>query len=521
MFCKKCVLKNFGNWKKTHLWRNLFFNKVIVIRPFNFIKKETPTQVFFCEFCRIFKNTSEEQLQWLPLKIVSLFTWTLWGMYAPELGFPWLFWKLNLMNDICDLKCWNCNSVSIISEVSDVFLFIICPTIRNEFDINCTKLWTFFAVLHAINKVQLCYSIFSIKTSSKLVPSVDQLVWPFGNFFVTFLCLRLFKISSICSRDVIDPVKRKARFLFCDFLSLLFIDTLLSVLQCFSSSEFSTTLSSWSKPLRTFGSSSGWSFSPAFIALKVISILDLSDWVAHDLVHILLYILQKVATIQSTSLKLFYICNEAIWFWEQSNLSRKIPPMWCKYSLLPFWDKFETNILRICAHLSLTNSKLIPSYAFLTLKSVVLYIIWSSFFAKTRQSSHPARGHRGVSNEIPNDVSMERRQDASVVHLHEVTKKLRDNVSRRLKLVSNETPNDVSVVRHQDLSVVCLHDVAQERCSDTSEVPNCKVSSKFQMKRLLRLRWYVSTTSLNYVAMTPYKYVSTTFSSYIAMNSNW
>ena len=40
VFCKKRVLKNLQNW----------------LRACNFIKKDTPAQVFLCEFCEIFKN---------------------------------------------------------------------------------------------------------------------------------------------------------------------------------------------------------------------------------------------------------------------------------------------------------------------------------------------------------------------------------------------------------------------------------------------------------------------------------
>ena len=107
---------------------------------------------------------------------------------------------------------WNRKSVSVICRVT---WFIIRPTIWNEFDIVCIKLWAFFfflQILHAISKVQLCCSIFSAKAFSKLVPSLGEVVWPFGNFFVSFLCLRLFNISSICSWDVFDPVKCKADF---------------------------------------------------------------------------------------------------------------------------------------------------------------------------------------------------------------------------------------------------------------------------------------------------------------------
>ena len=64
-----------------------------------------------------------------------------------------------------------------------------------------------------------------------------------------------------------------------------------------------------------------------------------------------------------------------------------------------------------------------------------------------------------------------------------------------LKLVSNETPEDVSTVR--------FHDVSQERCSDVSNVPHY-VSGKSQIKHPAKSRWYVSNTSLGYVAMTSY-----------------
>ena len=40
------------------------FSKVASPKAYNFNKKETPTQVFTCEYCEIFKNTYfEEHLQ--------------------------------------------------------------------------------------------------------------------------------------------------------------------------------------------------------------------------------------------------------------------------------------------------------------------------------------------------------------------------------------------------------------------------------------------------------------------------
>ena len=58
-FCKKTVLRNFANFTGKHLRQSLIFNKVAGLRHkiCNFIKKETLTQVFSCEFCEISKNT--------------------------------------------------------------------------------------------------------------------------------------------------------------------------------------------------------------------------------------------------------------------------------------------------------------------------------------------------------------------------------------------------------------------------------------------------------------------------------
>ena len=52
MFFKIGVFKNFGNSRGKHLCWSLFLTKFLT----NFIK-DTPTQVFSCEICEIFKNT--------------------------------------------------------------------------------------------------------------------------------------------------------------------------------------------------------------------------------------------------------------------------------------------------------------------------------------------------------------------------------------------------------------------------------------------------------------------------------
>ena len=50
---KKVILKNLATFSGKHLCQSLFFRP----QACSFIKKETLTQVFSCEFCEIFKNT--------------------------------------------------------------------------------------------------------------------------------------------------------------------------------------------------------------------------------------------------------------------------------------------------------------------------------------------------------------------------------------------------------------------------------------------------------------------------------
>ena len=49
---RKVVLRNFAKFTGEHLRQSLLFNKVAGL-----IKKETPAQVFSCEFCEISTNT--------------------------------------------------------------------------------------------------------------------------------------------------------------------------------------------------------------------------------------------------------------------------------------------------------------------------------------------------------------------------------------------------------------------------------------------------------------------------------
>ena len=80
----------------------------------------------------------------------------------------------------------------------------------------------------------------------------------------------------------------------------------------------------------------------------------------------------------------------------------------------------------------------------------------------------------------------------------------------RRRYVSNETPNDVSMVRRQDVSVVRLHDFLLERPNDVSKgrnshVPSWRlrdVSNKSQMKHPTTSQWYFTKMSQWYVSTT-------------------
>lgn len=90
-----------------------------------------------------------------------------------------------------------------------------------------------------------------------------------------------------------------------------------------------------------------------------------------------------------------------------------------------------------------------------------------------------------------------------------------------LRLVWNETPSDESVVGCKEVSEVFLHDMVQKHCSNIWKGPNYdvlqvrlyNVSRKSKMRHPMTSRWYVSTTFLNYVAKTLFKYISTRCSS--------
>ena len=53
---KRGVFKDIAKCTGKHLCWSLIFNNNTVLRPATLLKIETPTQVFSCEFCEIFKS---------------------------------------------------------------------------------------------------------------------------------------------------------------------------------------------------------------------------------------------------------------------------------------------------------------------------------------------------------------------------------------------------------------------------------------------------------------------------------
>ena len=86
MFCKKAILRYFPKFTRKHLCQSLFITKVAVAGQgqqlylksdpvcWFFNKKETPTQVFSCEYHKISKNSCFiEHPWWLLLNMVKEF----------------------------------------------------------------------------------------------------------------------------------------------------------------------------------------------------------------------------------------------------------------------------------------------------------------------------------------------------------------------------------------------------------------------------------------------------------------
>ena len=170
-------------------------------------------------------------------------------------------------------------------------MFIICPTIRNGFDINYVRLKTFLCKFYMLSIKFNYVPPFSLL---KLLHSWFHPPVSLFDPFVSFLCLRLFNISSTCPRYVFDPVKCKARFLFCDALHCC-----LQYFAVFLIVEALTLIIAMTKAIVCI-----WKFFRLVIFSHLYpswSIFFSSNAVFYDLLHISLQISSKEATIPPTS----------------------------------------------------------------------------------------------------------------------------------------------------------------------------------------------------------------------------
>ena len=128
---------------------------------------------------------------------------------------------------------WDRNFVSIIcGEMCCIFAHHL-PYHKNGFNLNFVRFWTFFCMQFYMQSIK-----FSYEAQFSLLKLLQSCFHPSGSLFdsfVSFSCLRLFSISSICLRHDFDYVKCKAWFLFCDGLHCHLLRIFCSVLQCFSS----------------------------------------------------------------------------------------------------------------------------------------------------------------------------------------------------------------------------------------------------------------------------------------------
>ena len=71
-FLKIGVLEDFANLSRQHLCQSLFFSNVDNVADLasNITEKETPAQVFSCEFGEIFKNTFFTEHFWVTASVV-------------------------------------------------------------------------------------------------------------------------------------------------------------------------------------------------------------------------------------------------------------------------------------------------------------------------------------------------------------------------------------------------------------------------------------------------------------------
>ena len=89
----KSVLKNLLKFTEKQLCQSLFFNKAADLGRATLLKRDTPTPVFFCEFCKNFKNTFFTlHLRWLLLlqRFIHKISET-WQKYSSVFYIQWVW----------------------------------------------------------------------------------------------------------------------------------------------------------------------------------------------------------------------------------------------------------------------------------------------------------------------------------------------------------------------------------------------------------------------------------------------
>ena len=88
------------------------FNEVAGLKAYNFIKKETPTQVFSCEYCKNFKNTYFEKHLQMTTSVNSRS-----AIFQESLALPF---KLNALTSGISWQHTHSNLVGIFSQFSQL-----------------------------------------------------------------------------------------------------------------------------------------------------------------------------------------------------------------------------------------------------------------------------------------------------------------------------------------------------------------------------------------------------------------
>ena len=128
---KKAFLEIFAIFTGKSLCWSLFFNKVVALKTCNFIKEETSTQVFACEYCEIFKNSVFiEHLRWLLLWGIIIIVGNYYhsghsGINPPSNPSPPLSCQ-------APLKLANCPSLPFLGNPPPLYWFVVSPHPKSQ-----------------------------------------------------------------------------------------------------------------------------------------------------------------------------------------------------------------------------------------------------------------------------------------------------------------------------------------------------------------------------------------------------